>query len=231
MQMNFQNTGNDPSMADIQRLPNVFVELGIPDEHVKAESNIDKGTKNRNAEDRRLKLADLAEMLAAQKIIGIPEDELFREICKYWPDSDIYNVLEGKWCAAFVYYCCMQVGILLPIRYPNSTYRLAGVGAWLDWAQLPETGFFYHDEHDGFNPQRGDIVIYEKLLTDDSHDHIGIVLICDDNKILVAEGNNDNKNFSSVLYRDRGHCILGYIRIDNGYHFQFTGEYTPIQSS
>ncbi|NUU63635.1 CHAP domain-containing protein [Paenibacillus sp. JW14] len=123
----------------------------------------------------------------------------------------------------------MQVGIVLPIRYPNRTFRLAGVGAWLDWAQLPETGFFYQDKQDGFIPERGDIVVYEKLLSDNSHDHIGIILACHDNKILVAEGNKDNKNYSSVLYRDRGHCILGYIRIDNGYHYNFTGEYAPIR--
>lgn len=101
-------------------------------------------------------------------------------------------------------------------------YRLAGVGAWLDWAQLPETGFFFYDRKDGFILDRGDIVILEKLLSDNSHDHIGMVLACDDSSILVAEGNKDNKNYSSVIYRDRGHCILGYIRIDNGYQYHFS---------
>ncbi|MNP56000.1 CHAP domain protein [compost metagenome] len=122
----------------------------------------------------------------------------------------------------------MQVGILLPIRYPNRMYRLAGVGAWLDWAQLPETRFFYDAKQEEFNPARGDIVIFEKLLSDNSHDHIGIVLACEGNEILIAEGNKDNKNYSSVLYRDRDHCILGYVRIDNGYHYHFNGEYIPF---
>lgn len=228
LQMYFQNTGIYSSKAVIRRLHDVFNELGIPEEYAQAESNDDTKTIENNAEDRRLRMADFSEILAAQNIIGIPEDECYREICKYWPDTDIYKVLEGNWCAAFVYYCCMEVGIRLPIRYPNRMYRLAGVGAWLDWAKLPETGFFYRDKHDGFNPERGDIVIYEKLLSDHSHDHIGIVLACDDNKIKVAEGNKDNKNCSGVLYRERSHCILGYIRIDNSYHFNFDGKYTPI---
>ena len=228
LQIYFQNTGNNLSKTDIHRLQNVFVELGIMEKTVEAELIVAMEPINRNTENRRLMLADFAEKLAGQNIIGVPEDERYREICKYWPDADIYKVLEGNWCAAFVYYCCMQVGILLPIRYPNHMYRLAGVGAWLDWAQMPETEFFHYDKQDGFKPQRGDIVIYEKLLSDNSHDHIGIVLACNDNKILVAEGNKDNKNNSSVLYRNRDHCILGYIRIDNCYHFDFNGEYIPI---
>ncbi|WP_227793439.1 CHAP domain-containing protein [Paenibacillus guangzhouensis] len=179
--------------------------------------------------DRRRKLADTAEALARENIIGVPEDQRYREICKYWPDEDIYNVLQRRWCAAFVYYCCMQVGFLLPIRYPNAMYRLAGVGAWLEWSQLPETGFFHMDKHDGFAPQRGDIVIYEKLLSADSHDHIGIILACNDDEIVVAEGNKDNQNYSSVLSRDRSHCILGYIRIDNSYQFDYNDDYIPIR--
>ncbi|MNC47285.1 hypothetical protein D3C75_963370 [compost metagenome] len=122
----------------------------------------------------------------------------------------------------------MQAGIRLPIRYPNHMYRLAGVGAWLDWARLPETGFFYQDNQNGFMPARGDIVIFEKLLSVDSHDHTGIVLACDEHQILVAEGNKDNKNYSSIVHRDRDQCILGYIRIDNGYNYHFNGEYKPI---
>ncbi|MCC2683916.1 MAG: hypothetical protein K0R75_815, partial [Paenibacillaceae bacterium] len=68
---------------------------------------------------------------------------------------------------------------------------------------------------------------YEKLLSDDSHDHIGVVLGCDDKEIFVAEGNRDNQNYSAVLWRDRRKCILGYIRIDNDFEFNFDGMYSP----
>lgn len=228
LQRYFQNTGNHLLKTDIHRLQNVFIELGIQEGNVDTELNVDVEALNRETKDRRLMLADFAEKLAEQNIIGVPEDERYREICKYWPDSDIYKVLEGNWCAAFVYYCCMQVGILLPIRYPNRMYRLAGVGAWLDWAQLHETRFFYDAKQEEFIPARGDIVIFDKLLSDNSHDHIGIVLACEDNEILIAEGNKDNKNYSSVSFRGRDHCILGYVRIDNGYRYHFNGEYVPF---
>lgn len=229
LQMYLQYKDNHVSDSDIHRLQNIFKELGMPEVTIKEEAGVDVDTISIYTEDRRFLLADYAESLAKKNIIGIPENEDYREICKYWPDADIYKVLESNWCAAFVYYCCMQVGILLPIRYPNHMYRLAGVGALLDWAKLPETGFFYDVNQVKFNPARGDIVIFEKLLSDHSHDHIGIVLACDDHKIMVAEGNVDNKNYSGVLYRDRGHCILGYIRIKDSYHYQFNGEYFPIQ--
>ncbi|MHA7584229.1 CHAP domain-containing protein [Paenibacillus vandeheii] len=230
IQMYVQNPGYHFSKVEINRLQIVFVELGIPIEQVEVNCKSNRETINKRTENRCLKLADFAEALASEEIMGIPENEHYREICKYWPDSDIYKVLEANWCAAFVYHCCMQAGIILPIRYPNHSYRLAGVGAWLEWAQLPETSFLYQDGYHGFKPKRGDIVVFEKLLSDNSHDHIGIILASEGNRLLVAEGNKDNENFSSVFYRDRGHCIYGYIRIDDSYQFHFDGEYIPILS-
>lgn len=226
LQMYFQNTNCILPQQDANRLRNVFCELAIP-EDCSEEIHTKKGVILQNT-NRRSKVADIAEALGKENIIGVPGDERYLEICKYWPDEAIYKVLQCSWCAAFVYYCCTQAGFLLPIRYPNGSYRLAGVGAWLEWAQLSETGFLHFDEQNGFTPQRGDIVVYEKLLSNDSHDHIGIVLACYDKEILVAEGNRDNQNYSSVFYRDRWRCIFGYIRIDNDYQFHFSGNYNPI---
>ncbi|KRF20241.1 hypothetical protein ASG93_31270 [Paenibacillus sp. Soil787] len=228
LQLYFQSTVRKLPRMDVNRLRNVLGELEIQDEFIEELFHKEKETKPQLNEDKRLKLADIAEMLAGQDIIGEPGDEHYREICRYWPDTSIYKVLKNSWCAAFVYHSCRQAGFLLPIRYPNGSHRLAGVGAWLEWAQLPDTGFFYHDEQDGFTPQRGDIVIYDKLLSDHPHDHIGIVLAVNEIEILVAEGNRDNKNYSSIFHRDRRLCILGYIRIDNNYQYYFSGDYNPL---
>ncbi len=184
--------------------------------------------KDAKGADKRSKLADMAEALAESDIVGEPGNQRYREICQYWPDEDVHKTLQNSWCAAFVYHCCWLAGIQLPIRYPNGICRFAGVGAWLEWARLPETGFLHYDGLDGFTPQRGDIVIYERLLSDHPHDHIGIVLGCDDDEIRVAEGNRDNQNYSSVFNRGRRHCILGYIRIDNDFTYHFSGDYNPI---
>lgn len=227
LQSYFQNRNCILMPQDNTRLRNVLREMTIPEDFLE-EIDYSSGAEVLQPTDKRGKLANIAEAFGKENIVGIPGNERYREICKYWPDQAIYKVLQNNWCAAFVYYCCMQAGFLLPIRYPNADFRLAGVGAWLEWAQLPETAFFYFDGQEGFTPQRGDIVIYEKLLTNDPHDHTGIVLACDDKEILVAEGNRDNQNYSSVFYRDRWHCVYGYIRIANDYEFEFNGEYTPI---
>ncbi|KQY94627.1 hypothetical protein ASD24_03505 [Paenibacillus sp. Root52] len=224
-----QHIDQSVSPSSALRLVNTLNELSISINHI----GIDEITAtdsciHSNIIDKRQGLVNIAEELAGQVIVGISGDQRYRDICQYWPDQDIHKVLQGNWCAAFVYHCCMLAGIVLPIRYPSGKYRLAGVGAMLEWSQLPETGFFHHDKEYGFKPERGDIVIYEKLLSDDSHDHVGIVLELDDDTILVAEGNKDNENCSDIVRRSRSHCILGYIRIDNEYLYSFNGIYDPI---
>ncbi|MGO4530219.1 CHAP domain-containing protein [Paenibacillus sp. 2TAF8] len=228
LQMIFSPVSQSLTKMEKVRLHHALYELGMTVEVDGMDSRDSTVEVQGYCEQRRSALADYAEKLANQKIIGIPEDEHFQEICQYWPDSDIHTILKSNWCAAFVYHCCMHVGIKLPIRYPNRTYRLAGVGAWLDWSRLPETGFFYVDQEDGFRPERGDLVVYEKLLSDNSHDHIGIVMSCEVDYLLVAEGNVDNHNYSGIVNRPRGDCILGYIRISDDYQFHFQGDYRPI---
>lgn len=214
-------------LEDVTRLRNVLREMTIPEHTLINPSPTDRYVLPQHI-DKRSKLADIAESLAKENIIGLPSDQRYREICKYWPDHGIYEVLHSNWCAAFVYHCCMQAGFYLPIRYPNAKYRLAGVGAWLEWSILPENDFFNKKGQHGFTPERGDIIVYDQLLSDKAHDHIGIVLACDANEILVAEGNRDNENYSSVFYRDQWQCILGYIRIPNHYSFHYHGDYNPI---
>lgn len=229
LQRYFQSLGGLCSRAEATRLRGILSELGISDASLsELDFSEEQEPVTANYENKRLKLADIAEKLASQDIIGVPGNERYREICRYWPDVNIHKALKNSWCAAFVYYCCRQAGFLLPIRYPNGCHRLAGVGAWLEWSQLKETGYFHYDEPNGFTPERGDIVIYEKLLSEHSHDHIGIVLDVSEHEILVAEGNRDNENYSDVFRRARRKCILGYIRIDNHYKYAFSGEYKPL---
>lgn len=53
-----------------------------------------------------------------------------------------------------------------------------------------------------------------------SRDHIGIVLSCEGDSMVVAEGNVDNMNKSGIVMRKRHEKVDGYIRIDNNYTYQ-----------
>ena len=166
-------------------------------------------------------MSDLAEELAAKEIEGVPGNKLFRRICRYWPDENIYTALKGGWCAAFVYYCCFMAGLRLPIRHPLVSCRFAGVKAWQEWAQLDGVGFYHPANKTGFSARRGDIVIFDDLLGLGSHDHIGIVLGAGENEITTAEGNAGNQNRSAIV-RHSLQPVAGYIRIDDSYNYSWT---------
>lgn len=170
-------------------------------------------------EDKSTELADTAEALAGKHVQGIPEDADFRRICKPWPDDDVYKTLKNQWCAAFVYDCCRTAGFLLPIRHPLGSCRFAAVAAWREWALLPENQFYHPAGETGFEPRRGDLVIYDRLFTESSHDHIGILLNADGDELTVAEGNADNKNKAGVMRREPSH-VGGYIRIPNSFIYR-----------
>lgn len=128
------------------------------------------------------------------------------------PRSDF----EGKWCASFVYHCCVLAGFDIPPSYPSRTFgSFAGVAAWLGWAKLPCNRFYHSARNSSFSPARGDIVIYDRVFDPGPHDHMGIVLEVSDRRIRVAEGNVND--LSVVVERDRNRHIRGYIRIPNDY--------------
>ncbi len=89
-----------------------------------------------------------------------------------------------------------------------------------------EANGFRRDDRDGFNPQRGDIVIYRNIIPFEYRqpnslwcDHIGIVLACAGDRLTAAEGNVDNRNESGVVSRTRGDRIGCYLRIPDGYSY------------
>lgn len=207
------------------RLKNILNELALVTDF-EINENIDE-EKIETGQDKRKLLGDIAETLASKGIVGITSDDDYKEICRFWTGDNIYKELQNGWCAAFLYYCCRKAGFLLPIRHPYGTTRFAGVGAWQEWAKFKNVNYFYSINDDSFIPTRGDIVIYEKLITNKSHDHTGIVLSSDKDSIIVAEGNVDNKNESGIVKRISCDRISGYIRIDNDFKYSFNGEYEP----
>lgn len=169
--------------------------------------------------DKRSLLANIAAELAAKPLIGDANKsgpDVF-PIIRYFPGTTPEKGFD--WCAAFVYHCCLQAGVVLPIKHPDPVpCRFAGVPAWQVWAQLPTNGFYHPVAESGFIPQRGDIVVYDALVSENPHDHIGIVLDYRDGVLTTAEGNVDNR--SGIFQRDAVDKVNGYVRIDNSYQYR-----------
>lgn len=176
----------------------------------------------------QFRVADIAEALAEKKIRGEREDADYLNIIRYYPEATAFDELKNGWCAAFVYHCCLEAGLSLPIRVPHTAKavgncRFAGVGAWYEWGT---NNGFCRFAKDGFVPERGDIPVYNNIIPKankpaDSawHDHIGIVLSSDGDDLVVAEGNVNNENVSGIVRRKRDDRIACYIRIPHSYAY------------
>ena len=125
---------------------------------------------------------------------------------------------DGLWCAAFVYYCCRTAGFLIP--YKPEECKICHLAACLGWEEfaIGDRQIEYHKGPEGFIPEAGDIVLYDRVFENKEHDHIGIVLEKRECMILTAEGNVNN--VSGIIERSIDEHIRAYIRIPDGYQYR-----------
>ena len=168
----------------------------------------------------RKRLAEIAREKAQMPFHGYLEDKEsnIEPIIKYFPKWNIRDA-DRLWCAAFVYYCCIEAGFQIPYS-PNEcrTCSLAGCGGWEEYA-IGDSRIEYHKRNENFVPETGDIVIYDKVFINKEHDHIGIILEVNGDTVTVAEGNTFNDNISRVIERTIDEHIRAYIRIPDGYKY------------
>ncbi|HAI87835.1 MAG TPA: hypothetical protein DCL63_12680 [Firmicutes bacterium] len=203
--------------ATARRIRNVTAELGLPAVEVRVSET--KPTAQAGSISLRARLADVAEELARQPLVG-DENQSGPDVwplIRYFPGAR--RDQGWDWCASFVYHCAVQAGPILPIRYPGVSCRFAAVLAWLEWARLPEIGFFHPADEPGFAPERGDLIVYDRLVSSAEHDHIGVVLDRDDCTLVAAEGNVSNR--SGVFRRDRFLQVNGFIRVEDSYRYSW----------
>ena len=125
---------------------------------------------------------------------------------------------DGLWCAAFVYFCCREAGFEIPYRPRECrTCHLAACLGWEEFA-VDDQRIEYHKGSEGFMPDAGDIVIYDRVFEDKEHDHMGIVLEKRKHTLLAAEGNIGNA--SGIIERSMDEHIRAYIRIPDGYQYR-----------
>ncbi|MGI2905492.1 peptidoglycan-binding protein [Tolypothrix sp. VBCCA 56010] len=165
----------------------------------------------------RAKLADFAEDEAAKGLRWTGSDSEAEKYLKPLrkPMQDIRPIphigltpVNYDWCAAFVTYCCRQVGMEIPDKPEGFWATMALVDSWKFWAQ--KQGYWY--TKGSITPRRGDILVFEWGDGDSSLDHIGIVrgYTLGSSTILTSEGNNGNRsgNFTRELS-----FVAGFIRI------------------
>ena len=166
----------------------------------------------------RARLAEVAKEKAQIPFHGYIDGETsnIEQIISFFPKWTLREA-DGLWCAAFVYYCCKEAGFEFPYR-PNEcrTCHLAGCPGWEEFA-IGDGRIEYHKGADGFVPEAGDIVIYDRVFIDREHDHMGIVLKKLENSIIAAEGNINNR--SGITERPTDEHIRAYIRIPDGYRY------------
>ena len=166
----------------------------------------------------REKLASTAREAALKPFHGyLPGKESNLEpIVRPFPGWSLREA-DGLWCAAFVYYCCLEAGFAIPYRPDQCvTCHLAGCGGWEEFA-LGDPRIEYHNPGDGFCPGPGDIVLYDRVFCGGEHDHTGIVLEVRDGTLLAAEGNSGN--VSRLMRRPMDEHIRAYIRIPDGFRY------------
>ncbi|ERJ12673.1 CHAP domain-containing protein [Haloplasma contractile] len=130
-------------------------------------------------------------------------------------EQDWHNVEIGfDWCGAFVCWCAREAGFKLPIIKPIAIGgSLASVPIWYHYANSEECNFFYSAKDEHFHPEAGDLVLYNHVFSGRDLDHIGVVIKVDDDYLITAEGNEDNR--AQLLRRKRDHHINGYVRLQN----------------
>ena len=164
-------------------------------------------------------MANVAEKAAQTPFHGCiaGKESNLAPIIRHFPNWSLREA-DGVWCAAFVYDCCREAGFEIPIR-PDAckTCHLAGCIAWEEFAQ-GDLRIEYHKRGDGFSPEAGDIVLYDRVFENREHDHMGIVLQNTENTILAAEGNLNN--VSGIIERPKDAHIRAYIRIPDGYKYR-----------
>ena len=168
----------------------------------------------------RQKLQEIARQKAQIPFHGYIEgkESNIEPIINLFPKWNIKDA-DKLWCAAFVYYCCIEAGFEIPYS-PNEcvSCSLAGCGGWEEYA-MGDCRIEYHKKDGTFVPEAGDIVLYDRVFIDQEHDHIAIILEVKDDVIIAAEGNIFNDNISGVVKRPIDEHIRAYIRIPNGYRY------------
>ncbi len=163
-------------------------------------------------------LSEIARFLAELPFHGKIGDEKsnIAPLIAHFPKWSV-DAAEDLWCAAFVYHCCISAGFEIPYSPDECvTCSLAGCGGWDEFARGDDR-IGYYGREDGFTPDIGDIVLFDRVFCGAEHDHIGVVLNVTENEITCAEGNVGKR--SGIVTRPRDEHVRAFIRLPDGFKY------------
>lgn len=142
-----------------------------------------------------------------ERLVKVALDELGAENGeKYvrWYNAAMGSKLNlgAAWCAIFVSWCARQAGVSTQ-KIPN----FAGCTTGRRWFQ--KLGFWR--ERGSYQPQRGDLILFDWDGDPTLAEHVGIVTGRDTNKVYTVEGNSA-KTVRQKQYALASKVILGYVQ-------------------
>lgn len=140
----------------------------------------------------------------------------FAPLITYFPKWNV-RASDGAWCAAFAYHCCRLAGYDIPYSPDECvSCNLAGCVGRDEFAQGDQR-IGYYKGPESVDPLSGDIVIFDRLVSDKEHDQIGTVLNATGGQLITAEGTVES--CSGIVTRRRDEHIRAFIRLPDGYRY------------
>ena len=115
----------------------------------------------------------------------IDNEKYLSEFRAYLINKDVSFKDKNKkfdWCGAYVSYILKQSGINLPVEYKSSHFGF--VKTWVEWAT--DNNYLLANKN---HVAPGDLIVFNKLLSEYDMDHIGIVVDRIDSILTCSEGN------------------------------------------
>ena len=119
----------------------------------------------------------------------------------------------------------MSITAVFRRDFPSRTVRRSAAAVVWQGAAQGDKRIAYYDGQQAIRDadfvwQEGDILLYDRVFINREHDHIGILLKLEEEKLVVAEGNVGDTNCSGVVRREKDEHIRAIIRIPDGFIYE-----------
>lgn len=119
-----------------------------------------------------------------------------------------------SWDAVFAFFCCVEAGFKLPCQtFQGNKTLIQSVDAWEEWASsVDQLSWFSFDSPD-FTAQKGDLVILNRIPTENIAARIGIILSYAPGNAFISTAEGTPDKTMGFFVRRHNTTIRGFIRL------------------